>query len=163
MRNKVGPLIAIAVAVGLVVVLSLSPRTAIAPDEDVELTTEETHDHEDIDAAIQAAVEKINSGAPMEGIMAIRDLAESHPNDPRPQFYLGMFSIQSVQFDKAVSRFQKVIELDPNAIDAYRWLGESYMSLGDFENAKKNLEKFISLSEDEQAIAHAEEMLESIK
>lgn len=162
MRNKVGPIVAIAVAVGLVVMLSLSPRTAIAPDEDVEITTE-SHDHENIDAAIQAAVEKINSGAPMEGIMAIRDLAENHPDDPRPQFYLGMFSIQSGQFDKAVSRFQKVIELDPNAIDAYRWLGESYMSLGDFENAKENLEKFISLSEDEQAIAHAEEMLESIK
>jgi Flp pilus assembly protein TadD len=162
MRNKVGPLIAIAVAVGLVVVLSLSPRTAIAPDEDVEMSTD-THNHEDIDAEIQAAVEKINSGAPMEGIMAIRELAENHPNDPRPQFYLGMFSIQSGQFDKAVNRFQRVIELDPSAIDAHRWLGESYMSLGDFENAKKSLEKFISLSDDEQAIAHVEEMLESIK
>src|SRR5690554_5198866 len=138
MRNKVGPIIAIVVAGGLVVALSTSPRTAIAPEEDSEMSQMDTStaSHSDIDAAIQAAVEKINSGAPMEGIMEIREIAETHPNDPRPQFYLGMFSIQSGQFDKAVARFERVLELDPNAVDAYRWLGESYASMGDFENAK---------------------------
>ena len=50
-------------------------------------------------------------------------------------------SIQTGQFDKAVGRFEKVLELEPQNTDAHRFLAQAYMNSGDSARARESLEK----------------------
>ncbi|MBK7682250.1 MAG: tetratricopeptide repeat protein [Bacteroidetes bacterium] len=50
---------------------------------------------------------------PMKGIMLLRDVVAADPNHEMAQYNLGMLSVKSGQLDKAIERFQKVPEINP--------------------------------------------------
>jgi Flp pilus assembly protein TadD len=152
--RKTGPIILISVGVLLTVLLYLAPRTALNE------TTPEVTQTSGVDELIDEAIEKVRGDAPMEGIMSLRQIAEEHPNNPKAQFYLGLFSIQSGQYEKAVERFRKVVELDPNNVDAYRFLGDSHRSLGDTLETRAAYGAYLELSTDEEAKAEVQALLD---
>lgn len=152
--RKTGPIILISVGVLLTVLLYLAPRTALNE------TTPEVTQTSSVDELIDEAIEKVRGDAPMEGIMSLRQIAEEHPNNPKAQFYLGLFSIQSGQYEKAVERFRKVVELDPNNVDAYRFLGDSHRSLGDTLETRAAYGAYLELSTDEEAKAEVQALLD---
>ncbi len=152
--RKTGPIILISVGVLLTVLLYLAPRTALKE------TTPEVTQTSSVDELIDEAIEKVRGDAPMEGIMSLRQIAEEHPNNPKAQFYLGLFSIQSGQYEKAVERFRKVVELDPNNVDAYRFLGDSHRSLGDTLETRAAYGAYLELSTDEEAKAEVQALLD---
>ncbi|QTN38580.1 tetratricopeptide repeat protein [Cryomorphaceae bacterium] len=152
--RKTGPIILISVGVVLTVLLYLAPRTALNE------TTPEVTQTSSVDELIDEAIEKVRGDAPMEGIMSLRQIAEEHPNNPKAQFYLGLFSIQSGQYEKAVERFRKVVELDPNNVDAYRFLGDSHRSLGDTLETRAAYGAYLELSTDEEAKAEVQALLD---
>lgn len=87
------------------------------------------------------------SGAPMEGIMKIRTIAEKDPKNVFAQFMLGFGGMVSGQNDKAIERFLKVIQLDPKNSEAIFLLAELYERSGDkkkaiewYEQGKKFIE-----------------------
>ncbi len=143
--RKPGPLILIAVGVVLTVLLYTAPISVLNE------TTPEVSETADVNELIDEAIEKVRGDNPMEGIMTLREIAEEHPNNPKAQFYLGLFSIQSGQYEKAVERFQKVVELDPNNVDAYRFLGDAHRSLGDTLGTRAAYEAYLELSTDDEA------------
>lgn len=71
------------------------------------------------------------SGAPMEGILKIRAVADKNPNNVFAQFMLGYGGMVSGQTDKAADRFKKVIELDPENTEVVFLLAELYERSGD--------------------------------
>jgi tetratricopeptide (TPR) repeat protein len=75
------------------------------------------------------------SGAPMEGILKIRAIAEKDPNNIFAQFMLGYGGLVSGQTDKAAERFKKVIELDPSNTEAVFLLAELYEKAGNKKEA----------------------------
>jgi len=75
------------------------------------------------------------SGAPMEGIMKIRAIAEKDPKNVFAQFMLGFGGMVSGQNDKAIERFLKVIQLDPKNSEAIFLLAELYERSGDKKKA----------------------------
>jgi tetratricopeptide (TPR) repeat protein len=75
-----------------------------------------------------------NLASPMEGIMKIRQVAEKDPNNVYAQITLGQASIISGQFDKAIPRFEAVLKIQPQNIEAILSLAEVYERKG--ENAK---------------------------
>jgi tetratricopeptide (TPR) repeat protein len=75
------------------------------------------------------------SGAPMEGIMKIRAIAEKDPKNVFAQFMLGFGGMVSGQNDKAIERFLKVIQLDPKNSEAIFLLAELYERSGDNKKA----------------------------
>jgi Flp pilus assembly protein TadD len=152
--RKTGPIILISVGVLLTVLLYLAPRTALNE------TTPEVTQTSGVDELIDEVIEKVRGDAPMEGIMSLRQIAEEHPNNPKAQFYLGLFSIQSGQYEKAVERFRKVVELDPNNVDAYRFLGDSHRSLGDTLETRAAYGAYLELSTDEEAKAEVQALLD---
>ena len=89
----------------------------------------------DLEARI--AMTRVIGENPMEGILKLRELAENNPNNVEAQYNLGLLSIQSGQFDRAVSRFEKVIEIEPANIEAYFYLGVSNLELGNESRAKE--------------------------
>lgn len=88
------------------------------------------------------------SSDPMKGITMLREVIEADSNHVNAIWQLGMFSMKSGQFDKAVARFKKITEIAPSNLDVYLYLAEAYEQSGDRENAIAALEKYVSLVDD---------------
>lgn len=92
---------------------------------------------------------------PMQGIMAIRQVAATDSNNMYAQFMLGMGGIKSGQYDKAVERFLKVVNKQPRNLEAVFSLAESYERKGDKQNAirwYKSAEQLITVPEAQKEI-----------
>jgi tetratricopeptide (TPR) repeat protein len=72
---------------------------------------------------VQAAVEQVRGANPMEGILALKALAEAEPPNVDAVIELGRFSIQSGQLDKAKERFVQAIDLAPERAEPLVQLG----------------------------------------
>jgi len=69
------------------------------------------------------------SGNPMAGIALLREVVQKDPKNIQANKTLGLFSLQSRQFDKAVERFSTVVELQPDA-ESYFYLATGYENIG---------------------------------
>lgn len=115
---------------------------------------------------IQEALSNIQNGespeAQMKGILQMRALADKYPDNADLQWNMGLFSMQSGQYEKAVARFEKVISLDANRLNAYMQMARSYSALQDTSSAQKVLVTLIEKSEGDLQES-AKVMLEKLK
>ncbi|MCG9126844.1 tetratricopeptide repeat protein [Candidatus Poribacteria bacterium] len=58
----------------------------------------------------------------------------------------GIVYLNRKQHNQAIDSFQKIIHVDPNHIDAHSRLGETYLDMGDYDNAKFAAEKALALN-----------------
>ena len=96
------------------------------------------------------------SDNPMEGILAVRKVAEAHPENMYAQLMLGLGGIRSGQYDKAIERFLTVVNKEPGNMEAILNLAETYDRKGDKANAVKwyrVFEQMISVPEAKKEIA----------
>lgn len=77
------------------------------------------------------------SDNPMEGILAVREIAQKDPGNIYAQMVLGMGGKRSGQFDKAIERFSIVVQKQPDNLEAIFNLAECYEAKGDKANAVK--------------------------
>ena len=103
-----------------------------------------------------------NPQSQMKGILQMRSLSEKHPENADLQWNMGLFSIQSGQYEKAAARFEKVITIDTQRSDAYIQLAMSYLALQDTSAAINVLSSLIEKSEGNTQ-RNAEAMLEKLK
>ena len=80
---------------------------------------------------------------PMKGIMLLRDVVAADPNHEMAQYNLGMLSVKSGQLDKAIERFQKVLEINPERSEMNFYLGQVHLQKGDTAAAIQSYETFI--------------------
>jgi len=86
-------------------------------------------DPESIDAKTGLGVTVVNGlGAPMEGIAMLLEVVSRDPKNVKANMNLGLFSIKSGQFDKAIPRFNTVIATAPTP-EAYFYLGTALENL----------------------------------
>lgn len=80
---------------------------------------ESSAEKSELDKKIDAAIASINeskanpSGGMPEGIMTLVQISRDHPDNERVNFQLGLLSIESGQYDKALKRFEKLVSLHP--------------------------------------------------
>ena len=117
---------------------------------------------EQIQAALSNIQDADNPQSQMKGILQMRSLSEKHPENADLQWNMGLFSIQSGQYEKAVARFEKVINIDAQRLDAYMQLAISYLALKDTSAATGVLISLIDKSEGDTQ-KKAEAMLEKLK
>ena len=103
-----------------------------------------------------------NAQSQMKGILQMKSLSEKYPENADLQWNMGLFSIQSGQYEKAVARFEKVINIDAQRLDAYMQLAISYLALQDTSAATGVLISLIDKSEGDTQ-KNAEAMLEKLK
>jgi len=65
---------------------------------------------------------------PMKGITLLLDVVKQDPKNLKANLNLGLFSMKSGQFDKAVERFKTVIDIAPSA-EAWFYLASSYENM----------------------------------
>lgn len=66
---------------------------------------------------------------PMQGIQLLLEVVKQDPKNLKANLNLGLFSMKSGQFDKAVERFKTVIAQEPSA-EAWFYLASSYENMG---------------------------------
>ena len=131
-----------ALAVGLV----LRPRTPGSSEP--ALPVEEGVALEDIGTdPVDVAVAKVSGENPMEGILELRQLAESTPPNLDAVMWLGRFSVQSGQLDKARERFNQVIDAAPDRVEAYWVRAMLDMEEGFLEDAVEGFDLCVSADE----------------
>jgi len=84
---------------------------------------------------------------PMQGIQLLLEVVKKEPKNLGANMNLGLFSMKSGQFEKAVDRFKTVIEINQNP-EAYFYLATSYENLGMKKEAIAAYEKSKTLAAD---------------
>lgn len=157
---------------GLALLLGLLFAPISPATEKLTEAKEPEHDHENhqhssengntVDNEVDDILQKMQSGelAPMQGVMQIRDIADEHPESIKAQYTLGLMSMNTGQFDKALGRFEKVLELDPNDITAYRLKGRVHLEMGDTSSAAASFDKALGLADKETRSSIEQELIE---
>jgi tetratricopeptide (TPR) repeat protein len=104
------------------------------------------------EALVGKAICQVHSDTPMQGITALRSLADAASTPPALQFKaskeLGIFSLQTGQLDKGVERFKRCIALAPDNFEGHYLMGTALKMQNKPEDARPYLKKALSLSPD---------------
>tara|TARA_Y100000739_G_scaffold187428_1_gene166414 strand:- start:959 stop:1417 length:459 start_codon:yes stop_codon:yes gene_type:complete len=92
---------------------------------------------------VENALKLIESNNPMEGVFMLRKILEKEPKNKEALFNLGVLSIQSKQYDKAIERFNQLLIIDSLDKRAYLHLGISNFELGNEEEANFFFDKVL--------------------
>jgi tetratricopeptide (TPR) repeat protein len=100
-------------------------------------------DASNTDAKIMLAACMVEgSEDPMKGISLLRSIEQKDSANVKLQMTFALFSVKSGQLDKAVLRFNKVLQIDSTAIEVYLHLADAYEKLGQPEQSLKMLENY---------------------
>ena len=103
------------------------------------------------------------SSTPMEGIMKIREVAETDSTNTYAQIMLARGSVMSGQYDKALGRLETVHRLQPANLDATLMLADVYERMGDKPRAITWYQKSISLLKQGDLIKEIEKRIEELR
>lgn len=121
-------------------------------------------DPKNLDAKIQLAACFVEDGKdPMKGIALLREVEKTDSNNVKLQLTFAFFSVKSQQWDKAIKRFYKVLEIDPLYIEAYLHLADAYEQQGQKDKTIEMLEKYASITEDAMAKQEVLKYIEQLK
>lgn len=97
---------------------------------------------EDNAAAIELAMTMYLKGDKGQGIALAEEIAEKLPGDSNAQFSLGLMLADNGNYRQAVSRLEKVVDIDANfeAAKIRFYLGKCYVETGNYQKAHKNIE-----------------------
>jgi tetratricopeptide (TPR) repeat protein len=85
---------------------------------------------------------------PMKGITMLREIEKTDSMNLKLQLSFAMFSANSGQWDRAINRFKKVLQIDSNYIEAYLHLADAYEQTGELEKTIEALEKYAAKTDD---------------
>ncbi len=77
------------------------------------------------------------SQATMKGIQQLLGVVRKDSNNMKAQLVLGVGGLVSGQYEKALERFKKVVEYEPNNVEAIAYLADTYAALGNKPEAVK--------------------------
>ena len=106
----------------------------------------ESQSNTPLDQKVREAIAIIESGQgpPMQAIFTLREVVAEDPNHLEAQYQLGRFAMMSGQIDKAVPRFEIVLDLQPDNEAAAEGLFLARVQLGEVEAAQIGLGEFLT-------------------
>jgi tetratricopeptide (TPR) repeat protein len=103
------------------------------------------------------------SSEPMKGIGMLKEIEKTDSNNVNLQLNFAFFSERSGQWDKAIARFEKVLKIQPDFIEAYLHLADAYQQMGDKKKTIESLEKYIALEKDVTIKAEIQDYINKLK
>lgn len=100
---------------------------------------------------------------PMQGITLLREVVQQDPTNIEANLQLGLFSVTSQQFDKALERFNKILAIDSTHIDMYVYLGDTYLQMGEKQKAIESYESYKSKVSDTLIVKDIDEYIKKLK
>lgn len=108
------------------------------------------------------AMTYISTSTPMQGIMMLREVLKDDPTNEVALFNMGLLSMRSNQYEKAIERFRQLLKVRPNNTKAQFYLAVSLAQTGKNQEALEQLQQVKSLEKDptiQAAIAELEKEL----
>lgn len=103
------------------------------------------------------------SADPMKGISMLREIEKTDSNNVTLQLNFAFFSVRSQQWDRAIKRFEKVIQIDSTYIEAYLHLADAYEQMGQKNKTIEVLEKYKSKTDDAMTRDEIGKYIEQLK
>lgn len=100
---------------------------------------------------------------PMKGITLLREVIAKDSNNIEANLQLGLFSVTSQQFDKAIDRFKKILRIDSTHIDMYVYLGDTYLTMGERQKAIESYENYKVRVKDTLIVRNIDEYIKKLK
>jgi tetratricopeptide (TPR) repeat protein len=99
---------------------------------------------------------------PMEGIGMMKEIEKTDSNNVKLQLSFAFFSVKSGQMDKAIARFNKVLAVDSNYIEAYLHLADAYEQQNDTAKTIEVLKKYSRKTTDVTAKVEINKYIEQL-
>ncbi|MBT1703050.1 tetratricopeptide repeat protein [Chryseosolibacter indicus] len=116
-----------------------------------------------LDVKTKMAMTYLSSKSPMQGITMLREVLAKDPKNQLALFNMGMLSIQSGQYDRAVERLSELISVNPSHIQGQLLLGIAWMNIGDKQKAREQFEKVKQMDKDPAVQATVDSYLKDLK
>jgi len=100
--------------------------------------------------------------SPMTGVGLLREVLQQDSNNIDALYYLSYLSMKSGQYEKAVSRLEKLTKLEPEEPAYYEYLANAYLKVGDKENAESSIRKYADLESDDGAKKRALDFIKQL-
>lgn len=161
---KKGLAILIFLGIVLVAFFYMSPVTPSTDDKQSETEDQHTQESHNTspDAEVDETLRQLQSGEvpPMQAILKLREIAENNPGNVKANYTLGVLSMQTGQYDKAIGRFETVLEQQPDNGQVWKLLAEAQLNTGDTTLARQSFEKALNLVDDATGEAFKKELSE---
>jgi outer membrane protein len=99
----------------------------------------------------------------MEAVVILKDIIKADPHNKEALYNLGILSIQSGQYDKAIGRFEEIIKFAPTDANAHFYLGMAYMNKGEKKKGRDYFEMAKKLDADPAFQATVDDYLKELK
>jgi tetratricopeptide (TPR) repeat protein len=113
-------------------------------------------------AKANMAMTYVSTQTPMKGIMLLREVIQQDPTNEVALFNLGLLSMRSNQYDRAIERFRQILAVNPDSRKARFYLGVSLVEKGEKAEAKKVLAEVKATEKDPQILAAVKELEERL-
>jgi len=97
----------------------------------------------DLDLKVKTGMSQTLTADPMKGILAIREVLQNNPKHELALYQMGILSIESGQWDKAIERFETLLSVNPAHAEAHFLLGKGLVEKKQIQEAKTHFE-FVS-------------------
>lgn len=115
-----------------------------------------------LSAKANMAMTYVNTPTPMQGIMLLREVLQQEPTNELALFNLGLLSMRSNQYSKAIDRFRQILVNNPASRKAQFYLGVSLAEAGQKEEARRVLALVKKQEKDPQILAAVREYEERL-
>ncbi|GAB3962648.1 hypothetical protein GCM10028805_64190 [Spirosoma harenae] len=116
-----------------------------------------------LSAKANMAMTYVNTDTPMQGIMLLREVIQQDPTNELALFNLGLLSMRSNQYERAIERFRQILVNNPTSRKARFYLGVSLAEAGQKAEAKQILAEVKKQEKDPQILAAVREYEERLK
>lgn len=103
------------------------------------------------------------TGEPMKGITHLREVVATDSTKVDAQMNLGLFAVQSGQYEKAIARFERITKIDPSYAEAWLYIGQTYASMGEKQKAIDALNHFAGMTDDSLVKGEVEKYVRELK
>lgn len=117
---------------------------------------------QDFEARNKIAMTFVSSDAPMQGIMMLRQVLDEDPQNELALFNLGMLSIQSAQYQRAIGHLARLVEVNPSSTQGRLLLGVAYLKSGNKARARQEFEKVKAEDSDPSVQATVDSYLQEV-
>ncbi len=100
---------------------------------------------------------------PMKGIKMLTALADKEPNNVGLFLTLGQMAITTGQHEKAIGRFEHIIQIDPKNEEAYCLIAQEYETINKMAEAKNAYAKCAELTKNQNLKKQATDIVKNLK
>ncbi len=109
------------------------------------------------------AMTYVGTEDPMQGIKILREVLQTDAQNESALYNLGILSIQSRQYDKAVKRFEELLAVNPSHSAGQFYLGVALANAGDTDHALEAFKKARTLDNDPEFRATVDSYIKELQ